>query len=366
MKSQKKEVYIIILNWNGWTDSIECLESIFRQDYSRYKVVICDNNSHDASLEKIKSWAEGSLNVSVSKDNPLYHLCSPPVNKPIPYIEYQRQIAEAGGNSDIKDIPLVLIQTGENLGFTGGNNVGISFALANDANYIWLLNNDTIISPNCLDEMVASIESDSNIGVVGSKIYFANPINQIWFAGAKFHRHFGQSVMTGFSKFDDGQSWETDVDAAFITGCSMLIKSQVLHKIGFLDDDYFFGMEDLDFSIRVNNAFLRCVVARKAKLWHKVSTSTGGMDSAIYTYYYLRNRLLLMKKHGQLNDLPTFVLHFFGSFVIKYIIISIMRRRSYRCYIAIYYALKDFLLGKIGRINMNSEVYLYQEKKIFK
>jgi GT2 family glycosyltransferase len=353
-----EKVCIVILNWNGWTDTIECLESIFRQDYSTYQVVVCDNNSHDESLEKIKAWAEGSLDTFSSKDNSLYHLYSPPANKPIPYVEYQHQIAELGGNSDKKNLPLVLIRIEENLGFTGGNNVGIRFALANNATYIWVLNNDTLVSRNCLNEMIFTIESNSNIGIVGSKIYFAHTKNLIWFAGAKFNRYFGQSIMTGFSKVDDEKSWEIDVEAAFITGCSMLIKTEVLHKIGLLDDDYFFGMEDLDFGIRVRNVFLRCVVSRKAKLWHKVSNSTGGMDSPIYIYYYLRNRLLLMKKHGNLRILPTFILHFFCLSMIKYITISIIRRRSYNCYVAMYYALRDFLMGKVGRLDIVSEKYL--------
>jgi GT2 family glycosyltransferase len=353
-----EKVHIVILNWNGWTDTVECLESIFHQDYSKYQVVVCDNNSHDESLEKIKSWAEGSLDGFLSRDNPFYYLCSPQTNKPIPYVEYQHKAAEFGVISDQKDLPLVLIRIEENLGFTGGNNVGIQFALANGATYIWLLNNDTIVSENCLNEMIFTMGKDSNIGVVGSKIYFANKKNLIWFAGARFNHYFGKSVMAGFAKLDDEKSWEIDVEAAFITGCSMLIKSEAFHKIGLLDDDYFFGMEDLDFSIRIRNVFLKCVVSRKAKLWHKISNSTGGMDSPTYTYYYLRNRLLLMKKHGDLRSFPTFVLHFFASSVIKYILISIIRRRSYRCYVAMYYALRDFLMGKTGRLDIVSENYL--------
>ena len=125
----------------------------------------------------------------------------------------------------------------------------------------------------------------------------------------------------------------------------MLVKAEVIRRIGYLDDDYFFGMEDLDYGIRVHTNSLRCVVAMKAKLWHKVSNSTGGMDSPIYTYYYLRNRLLLMKKHGSVKDWLTFSLHFLASYVFKYTMISIIRKRSFRCYIAIYYSLRDFLQG---------------------
>jgi len=351
-------IYIITLNWNGWIDTIECLESIFRQSYTNYKVILCDNNSQDDSWQNIKAWADGRLDVALSKDRTLRHLSFPPISKPIPYLEYDRKEAEAGVNYTNEDLPLVLIQTGSNLGFTGGNNVGIRFALANNADYIWLLNYDTVISSDSLTEMVNVAEADQNIGVVGSKIYFANPTNLIWFAGAKFYRHFGQSIMAGFRNLDDGQSWEDNIDAAFITGCSMLVKSDVLNKIGYLDDDYFFGMEDLDFGIRVHANNLRCVVAAKAKIWHKVSTSTGGMDSPIYTYYYLRNRLLLMKKHGYLIEWPIFLLHFIGSYIIKYVVVSIIRRRSLACYIAVYYAIKDFIQGRTGKIPIKSENFI--------
>jgi GT2 family glycosyltransferase len=348
-------IYIITLNWNGWIDTIECLESIFRQGYTNYKVILCDNNSQDDSWQNIKAWADGRLDVLLSNDSPLHHLSFPSVLKPIPYVEYNRTEAETGINCTHEDIPLVLIQTGSNLGFTGGNNVGIGFALANNADYIWLLNYDTVISSDSLTEMVNVSEADQNIGVVGSKIYFANPTNLIWFAGAKFYRHFCQSVMIGFGKLDDGQSWEKNVDAAFITGCSMLVKSEVFRKIGCLDDDYFFGMEDLDFGIRVNANDFKCIMSARSKIWHKVSTSTGGMDSPIYTYYYLRNRLLLMKKHGYWIEWPIFILHFTGSYIIKYVVVSIIRRRSFACYTAVYCAIKDFIQGRTGKISKESE-----------
>lgn len=128
-KLNSSKVYVIILNWNGWEDTIECLESVFRNIYPSYTVIVCDNGSHDGSLERIKLWAEGKLDVLVPSHNPLRPLSYPPVIKPIPYIEYYREDAEKGGINDGK-IPLVLIQTGGNLGFAGGNNVGLRYILA--------------------------------------------------------------------------------------------------------------------------------------------------------------------------------------------------------------------------------------------
>src|SRR5450631_1463343 len=117
------KVYILILNWNGWQDTIECLETVFRNDYPNYQVIVCDNDSTDSSLDKIKAWAEGRLEPKNVENEYLRALSSPPVAKPVTYREYSRTRAEKGGAADDGDVSLILIQTGANLGFAGGNNV---------------------------------------------------------------------------------------------------------------------------------------------------------------------------------------------------------------------------------------------------
>ena len=141
-------VYVILLNWNGWKDTIHCLESLFRSDYSDYRVIVCDNASTDGSMEKIKAWAEGKVMPDEELNDQLKPLVFPPVAKPIAYVEYNRAEAEAGGNGSEKNTPLVLIQNGSNDGFSAGNNVGIRYALKKNADYIWLLNNDTVVKGN--------------------------------------------------------------------------------------------------------------------------------------------------------------------------------------------------------------------------
>lgn len=153
------KVYIIILNYNGWYDTIECLESVLRNDYTNYQVIVLDNNSPNNSMEYIRAWADGKIDVWVKPDNPLRHLSFSPLPKPIPYVCYTREDAEKGGISEIEEnardkgfngittnYPLIFIQTGENLGFAGGNNVGVRYALAkDDFDSVILLNNDTVI-----------------------------------------------------------------------------------------------------------------------------------------------------------------------------------------------------------------------------
>lgn len=128
------KVAIIILNYNAWADTIECLESVLRNDYPNYQVIVVDNNSLNNSMEYIKAWAGGKLDVWVKPDYPLRYLSFPPVKKPIPYVFSSREEAEKGGNLDIENslenkipegittkYPLILIQTGDNLGFAGLN-----------------------------------------------------------------------------------------------------------------------------------------------------------------------------------------------------------------------------------------------------
>ena len=147
-------VYIVLVNWNGWRDTIECLESVFRLDYPDFMVVGCDNASGDDSLAQIKSWAAGTL-VIRAKNPALAELVEPAIPKPVEWVEYDRPTAEAGGSPD-NDARLVLIRTGGNLGFAGGNNVGIRFALAHDdCTHVWLLNNDTVAPPDSLSHLVA-------------------------------------------------------------------------------------------------------------------------------------------------------------------------------------------------------------------
>ena len=188
------KVYIIILNYNGWADTIECLESVLRNDYPNYQVIVIDNNSPNNSMEYIKAWAEGKLDVWVKPEHPLRHLSFPPVKKPIPYVYYTREGAEKGGDPDLEKrmeqnnpegittkYPLIFIQTGENLGFAGGNNVGIRYSLAEgDFEYIWLLNNDTVIEQNSLSKLVEKAEKykkeERKVGIIGSKLlYYDNP-----------------------------------------------------------------------------------------------------------------------------------------------------------------------------------------------
>lgn len=302
------KVYIIILNYNGWADTIECLESVLRNDYPNYQVIVVDNNSPNNSMEYFKPWADGKLDVWVNPKNPLRNLSFPPISKPIPYVYYAREEAEKGGNKKQEDelknkipedittkYPLVIIQSGANLGFAGGNNIGIKYALAkNDFDSIILLNNDTVIKK---DTILKTYNTKNMIGehaIYGGRIfYYSNP-EKIWFDGGKFNEWTGRSTHLNMGKYQHEFKNDSEIkEVNFITFCYVLIPKLILNKIGLLDESYFMYVEDLDYSYKVWKNGFKLFNLISAEIWHKVGASSGEKEvSEFSAYYYYKNSIL--------------------------------------------------------------------------
>jgi GT2 family glycosyltransferase len=178
--------FIILLNWNGWGDTIECLESLFRSDFPDYRVIVCDNGSDDGSIAMIKAWAEGRLDAFPAL-GPLRSLSFPPVAKPVKYLEYTKQEAEQGGDGD-RESRLIIINNAANLGFAAGNNVALRYILArNDFYHVWLLNNDTVVQPDTLSRMVERMNEKSGAGMCGSTIHFYGRPDRVQALGGGWH-----------------------------------------------------------------------------------------------------------------------------------------------------------------------------------
>jgi len=306
------KVSIIILNWNGWKDTIECLESVFRNTHPNYQVIFVDNGSTDGSIEKIKAWADGKQEVLTPEfTHPLYHLSHPPVKKPIPYIYYTREEVEKGGNFELEEkvtkewqerrkfdskelnptstYPLIFIQTGENLGFAGGNNVGIRYTIKKDEHgYILLLNNDTVINPNFLNELAEYY--DDITGICAPIIFKYNDTNKIWSSGGKYNIFLGtySNIATKIK--------EKQRETNFITGCCWLIKQKLFKKIGLLDDAYFLYSEDVDFCYRLKQAGYKLKIIPSSSIFHKISKTTG-VGSPLMFYYFHRSKLMFIYKN---------------------------------------------------------------------
>jgi GT2 family glycosyltransferase len=273
-------VYIIIVNWNGWRDTIECLESVFRNDYPSYRVVVCDNGSQDMSLEKIREWADGLLTVDTAPGHPLYELSHPPAKKPIPYREYTRAEAERGENSGNSE-RLILIRNQFNLGFAGGNNVGLRYVLArDDFGYAWLLNNDTVIKQDALTRLVQRIRERANAGMCGSRIpYYSDP-DHVWaLGGGRYNIWLAQSGNIGhMSSVSETLSRDTiEAELDYLAGASMLVSRSFLKDIGLMSEDYFLYYEEPDWALRAKGKYT-LAYAPDSIVYHKVGVSTGMLN----------------------------------------------------------------------------------------
>lgn len=261
-----KKVFIVILNYNGYKDTIELLGSLkkIKKDHFDLSVVVVDNSPED----------------------------------PI----------KINGN-DFKDLDLKAIYNNKNLGFSGGNNVGIKFALEKGADYVLLLNNDTYVDPEFIEQLLKVGEAETSAGIIVPKIYFAKGFEfhdkykqtelgkVIWYAGGNIDWANVIGYHRGVDEVDKGQ-FEKIIDTEVASGCCLMIKREVLEKIKGYDDKYFLYYEDADFSKRAMENGYRILLAPKSLIWHKNAQSSGGSGSDLQDYYISRNRLIFGFKYA--------------------------------------------------------------------
>lgn len=254
-------VAIIILNWNNWTDTLQCLESLQQITYPHYQVIVVDNGSQDDSLPRIREQAPEDL---------------------------------------------ILLENLENLGFSGGNNVALEFAREElEADYFLLLNNDTLVHPHFLDFLVDYAEQDESIGVVGPTVYYHQEPHKIAFLGGYINPCTGKITHHHLDEEDHGLLAPQELD--FISGCSMLLKREAVERVGLLDPEYFLYSEDVDWCLRAKKAGYRVCLVPEARIWHKVSES---VEALIPIYYGTRNQFLLARKHCPTRKRYQFYLRF--------------------------------------------------------
>lgn len=244
-------IFVIILNWKGWQDTIECLESLLRNDYKNFRVVVIDNHSEDGSYEKLLEWCRDKHRFTV-------------------------------------------LQTKANIGFAGGNNVGIKYALANDAEYILLLNNDTVVTENFLSGLIKTAKEE-DAGITGCKILRHSDAH-IWYLGGKMSWLRGGAYHPGKGR-SDREVAKKPFEVDFVTGCMMLIKREVFDKIGLLDESYFLYNEDTDYCMKALKAGIKMAVDPLTIIYHKERSTDGGWKQ-YHIYYLIRNKLIFMKRYA--------------------------------------------------------------------
>lgn len=301
MKQTSHHIAAVIVNWNGKNDTLACLASLQKINVlnNMLSVIVVDNGSTDDSVSAVR-----------------------------------------GAYPDV-----VVVETGDNLGFTGGNNAGIKKALALGADLVWLLNNDTIVDRNVLS-FVKAFE-DPKVGACGSKIYFA--------AGHEFHHdRYGESERgkifwyagglvdwdnvyashRGVDEVDHGQYEET-METPFITGCSFIVRADVIQNVGTLDDRYYLYLEDLDWSLRIQKAGWKTMYVPSSLVWHVNAGSSGRPGNPLQNYYLTRNRFLLGMKYAPLRSKAALLRE-----AVRFLISGSMVQKK---------AVLDFFTGRMGR-----------------
>lgn len=241
-------VTIIILNWNGSNDTLACLHSLAVLDYPSYEVIVIDNGSTDNSIAAIRA-------------------------------SYPH---------------LTLIETRTNLGFVGGNNLGLEYAHKMGVDYALLLNNDTEVAPDFLQKLVDAAETDPAVGIVGPMIYYFDTPKVIWSAGGEVDWQYGNTRMIGIGEIDYGQFDGSTRPVDFITGCAFLIKISVYEQMGGLDPRFFAYYEEVEWCVRISRAGYRILFVPQSKVWHKISPLARESSPQVH-YYMTRNRLLFLK-----------------------------------------------------------------------
>lgn len=311
-------VAIIVVTWNQRDLTYDCLSSLAELDYpaEKLRLVVVDNASVDDTVTLISTSFPG----------------------------------------------VAVISNQENLGFVGGNNVGMNYILQEQVEYVVLLNNDTIVDRQMLRELISIAEGDINIGIVGPKIYYHYDPGAIWAAGATIDWSTGKVLrLLDGEQNDTPEDFVQDVD--YVHGCAICVKRSVIEQIGLLDDRLFIYYEETDWCVRAKRAGWRIVYVPQSKIWHRVSAAMGTASPAT-EYYMSRNVLLFLWKH--LSGWPRYraiawnilrSLLAAGAYTVKSHNGTRLPRRNARVL-----ALRDALLGRWGKMGPDVERVCYPER----
>jgi GT2 family glycosyltransferase len=245
-------IYVVVLNWKNAEDTIECLTSVNRvkvPEGETLKILCVDNDSNDGSVERIRSAA--------------------------PYAQ--------------------ILETGGNLGYAGGNNFGIKYALEHGAEYLWILNNDTTVEENALVGLIEPFMENQELGATGSLVMYYDDKNTVWFAGGKYNRFTG-----GTSHFLENKKYDVSMDGAvkqkkhdFLSGCSFMVPKKTIEATGLLNEGLYLLFEEMDFFCRMKKSGLSWVMSPESVIYHKVSRSP--ILNPMRLYYFTRNMIVISK-----------------------------------------------------------------------
>jgi GT2 family glycosyltransferase len=320
-------VVAVVLNWNAWPDTIECVESLLASKHVPRQIVICDNGSRDDSIARLKQWGATQKGfVSIAGDAAL--------SDPAP------------------DAPLVLVELPYNGGYAYGNNIGLRYAIdVAGAEFVWILNNDTVVERDALERMLAVADSNARVGIVGSKLLRHDIPDTIQAMGGGYiipvlcH----DTQLGGGSKASKADSEAIPLD--HLVGASLLIRAEAVREVGLIDESYFLYREETDWCIRMRRAGWKLYCCPGAIVWHKQSHSIG-FKSPLHDYYAVRNMLRLVWKFYPLAAPVAFAYFALRSVAPK------LARLEFARLVAVLHAFSDFFSGVSGRSPLHTDQML--------
>ena len=245
-------IWIVILNWNGLTDTLGCLESLQHLHYAAHRIVVVDNGSTDGSAEALRR--------------------------------------------TVSHPPIEIIEAGRNLGYAGGNNLGIRYGLDHGADFILVLNNDTTVDPMLLDELLGAADRHPEAGCFGPWIFYMHDPDRLWFMRSEWDAALSAFTAPGKGRFASELAHES-ISTEYVCGAALFFRANVARQVGLLDERFFLVYEDSDWCFRARRAGFECVTVPTARVWHKIGTSFGSEASPLRTYFSTRNKLLWAEKH---------------------------------------------------------------------
>ncbi|MBR76464.1 MAG: glycosyl transferase family 2 [Flavobacteriales bacterium] len=300
----QEKVYVTIVTYNSFSETIECLESVFAQDYSNFQIILIDNASDDNSVSEIIKWCNGKSNP-INTKFPSLVLSSHDKKKDYIFLQEEELLFKKHNNK------LIFVQSKKNNGFAAGNNVGIKYILQNDPkSFCWMLNNDTVVKRNSLLKLV-QFQKKNSLGLTGSVLYHYEKKDIVQAVGGKVNKFFGTtSHITN--------KYVNKID--YVIGASCLISPKVLNSVGLLNEDYFLYYEDVDYSYKIKNQGYKIGFSVESIVYHKIGVSTGANKIAKHR----KDDIDLLMLKNRIKFYNRYIKGFFGLYI-GFMIVIILR-----------------------------------------
>ena len=298
-------VCIVLVNFNGHDDTVECLESVLKSNHTNFQVVVVDNSDSESSLYQLEQWAKGNGHPIQTK---FPEIVFPEERKPVPFrIFSEDELLQVDHRVEER---ILFVRSKKNRGFAAGNNIAIRYFTAiNQFDFLWLLNNDTVIRKDTLSALSDCANSlKPGVGILGGKLLqYYNP-ERLQALGGIYYKWFGKMREIGSDNLDRGQWDQATFRLDYIIGASMFVRKEFIQSVGPMEEDYFLYFEELDWALRGKRKEWKLAFCPKAIVYHKLGASTGSQKSVseISDFYFVRNRILIARKFFPITQLTLY------------------------------------------------------------